>query len=218
MKSIAPKKIQINKNQTMIFGSVAVASIMLSASIVISQGLWKQSRYYGKVIDKKETALQTLQTNEDEVRKLTDSYNTFNQQSPNLMGGNIDGTGERDGPNANLVLGALPNTYDFPALVSSVEKMLVGYSVDGIVGTDDSLSQAGNSSNQPVEIPLSFSVTTDYTRIKELLGSFDKSIRPFAITRLDLSGTGATMKADISAKTYYQPSTSLKITEEVVKK
>lgn len=217
MKNITPKKIQIDKNQTTIFIAVAIAAVITVLALVLSRGLWSRSRYLSKVIDKKEKAVKQLEDNKVAVNDLKRYYDEFDGQQTNLMGGSRLGSGERDGSNGSLILNALPNSYDFPALTSSVEKMLSGYAIEGIVGVDDSVAQSNPKSSGVIEMPFSFNVNTSYDDLKKLVSSFDKSIRPFSITKMELSGNNSVVKAEIFAKTYYQPNTSLKITEETVK-
>ncbi len=217
MKDISSKKVQIDKGQATIFATVAIASVVTIFSLVSSKSLWSNSRYLAKVIDKKETARDQLEENKATIGELTKAYEKFDNQETNLMGGSKNGTTDRDGSNGTLILNALPNTYDFPALASSIEKMLAGYQIDSITGSDDIIAQSSSAQAQATEIPFSFTVTTNYSELKRLVGSFDKSIRPFSLTKIEFSGNGDALKVDIAAKTYYQPNTSLKITEETVK-
>jgi len=210
------KRAAVDKNQTVIFAVVAIASVVVVVSLMIAKGLWSQSSYLGKVADKKEAAVKQLEENKVAVSSLTQAYEQFNEQSPNLLGGTPDGTGPRDGTNSTLILDALPNTYDFPALASSLEKLLVGYTIESIGGNDDSLAQANAAVGMPVEMPFSFDVSTSYDGFKQLLDTFNKSIRPFNIVRLELTGVNTNLQVGVEAKSYYQPDTGMQITSEVV--
>ncbi len=210
------KRAAVDKNQTTIFALVAVASVITVGALMVSKGLWSQSAYLGKVADKKEIAVQQLEENKIAVAALEESYEKFDTQNPNLLGGTPEGTGPRDGSNSTLILDALPNTYDFPALTSSIEKLLFGYSIEGIGGSDDVVAQQEAAEGSPVEIPFSFDVTTSYTGFKDLLKTFDLSIRPFNLVRIELDGTNSLLEVGVNGKTYYQPDTGMKITSEVV--
>lgn len=211
------KKSKVDKNKNTIFAVVAISSVVTVGALVTSKALWSQSSYYNKVADKKSVALKQLEENKKNIDKLTESYNKFNDEKvPNLLGGNpMGGDSVRDVPNSTLILDALPDKYDFPALVASLEKMLIGYRIDSIGGSDTSLSQSADT-GAPVETPINFAVTTNYNGLTQLLSSFDRSIRPFHILKLDLSGANDALKISVDAKTYYQPETTVKITEEVV--
>lgn len=215
-KQKGAKQAAVDKNQTTIFAVVAIASVITVGSLMVAKGLWSQSSYLGKVADKKEAAVKQLKDNKVAVASLTEAYNKFNEQSPNLLGGTTTGNGPRDGSNGTLILDALPNTYDFPALTSSLERLLVGYLIDGINGSDDSLAQESMPAGVPVEMPFTFDVSTSYDGFKQLLDSFNKSIRPFNIVKLELSGVNSDLKVTVEAKSYYQPDAGLEITSEVV--
>jgi len=137
------------------------------------------------------------------------------------LGGNPIGTGEQDGDNAKLVLDALPSKYDFPALVTSLEKIFNGQGVqiESIGGTDDEIAQGSSSSSapQPVPVPFQFSVTGDYNKIKKAIGALEKSIRPIQIQAMQLTGSEQKMTLTVTAQTYYQPEKNLNIRTEVVK-
>lgn len=210
------KRIQVDKNQSTILIFVGISAVITVLALVVSRALWTQSRYIAKVVDKKELALDQLEKNKEEVTKLTQAYNQFDEQSPNMIGGDKGGPSSVDGSNSTIVLDALPNKYDFPALASSLESMLIGYDVDSIAGTDDAITM---NSNPPTgvtpEIPFSFSVSTDYMGLVNLLNTFDSSIRPFSAKSLELTA-GKGLKVTYTGKTYYQPDIGLKITKEMV--
>lgn len=210
------KQAAVDKNQATIFAVVAIASVITVGSIMIAKGLWTQSSYLGRVAGKKEAAVKQLESNKVAVSSLTEAYQQLNNQSPNLLGGTPDGLGPKDGSNSTLILDALPNTYDFPALASSLEKLLFGYNIENIGGSDDSIAQQELGAGSPVEIPFSFGVTTSYDGLKQLIDTFDKSIRPFQIVQLDVEGTNSDLKVNVQAKTYYQPDTGMQITTEAV--
>lgn len=211
------KHLQVDKAKTMIFVIVAAASVVTVGSLMISRSLWQNTSYMGKVAEKRESARDQLEKNKVAVAALAESYQALVDENPNLLGGVPDGQGERDGNNATLILDALPNKYDFPALASSLEKLLTGYSINGIEGVDDSIIQQTAEASGPVDMPFGVEVVTTYDSFKNLIGSFRRSIRPIAISKLELSGTNAALQVSIEAKTFYQPQLGLQITEESVR-
>src|SRR5690606_5550723 len=125
-------------------------------SLVISKGFISQGNYLRKVNGIKGDAVEQLENNKAAVEELTKAYESFTSQNPNLLGGNPGSQDDRGGSNADLVLDALPSKYDFPALASSIEKLLSAYSIRNISGIDDSLAQQEVSgASGPVEIPFS---------------------------------------------------------------
>ena len=212
-KPATAKRAQLDTNKTVIFATIAVASIVVVASLVIGKGVWSRANYLGKVAGEKEEALKQLESNKEALTELKASYEEFNEQNPNLIGGSPDATGGNNGTNSALVLDALPSKYDFPALTASVEKLLTGYTLNSITGTDDALAQSSNTASGVVEIPISINIAADYTGFKNLIDVLNRSIRPFHITKLNLSGNNTNLQVDMDIMTYYQPEQALMITK-----
>lgn len=210
------KRVRLDKDKSQLFIIVSVAAVITVGSIVVARALWSQGNYLQKVAGIKTDAKQQLEENKAAVASLTEAYGTFINQDPNLLGGRKDGDTDRDGDNGVLVLDALPSSYDFPAVASSLEKLLAGYSINSIAGTDDSAAQATLAGGVPVEIPFMLSVRANYEGFKELSGRFNRSIRPIHITSLELSGSNSELDIDILGKTFYQSEHGLQITEEQV--
>lgn len=207
-------------NSTIVISTTAAAFIVVFA-LVAGKSLIGQVGYQNKVIDAKETALAQLQADLDARDSLQASYTDFVAENPNVLGGNPEGTGEKDGDNAKLVLDALPSKYDFPALTSSVEKLVGSQNLKilGISGTDQEAAQTGKQTSpnpQPVAMPFQMQVSGAYPSIQSLVDVFQRSIRPFQIQTMELSGDESSMNATITAQTFFSPEKNLEITEEVV--
>ncbi len=219
---LSSKKVQIDKSQATIVVIAAAAIFVTVFSLVSAKALWTQRSYQEKVITKKEKARDQLETNNNAVKDLVLAYKSFAVSSPNIIDGNPTGTGERDGDNARIVLDALPSKYDFPALTTSIEKMLIDrkFLITSISGTDDEVAQSTVSSNGdplPTEIPFQFDVTGSAVTVQDLLESLERSIRPIQVKKITLQGSSSKLNLKIDAKTYYQPEKALNIKEEVVK-
>lgn len=210
------KRLQVDKDKTKTLVILAIAAALTVFALVTAKGLWSRASYLSKVNGKKEQAVKQLKSNQDSVASLRDSYRKFVDQNPNLLGGNIEGNSDRDGDNGTLVLDALPSKYDFPALASSLEKLLSGYDITGITGTDDIAAHASATPGAPMEIPFSFSVQTDYNGFKQLTRTMNRSIRPFHFTTLDMTGSNNGMTVSLQGKTFYQLEQGVEITEETV--
>ncbi len=129
-------------NSTMVI-AVGVAAVLATFSLVSARSLIIKRSYQARVISQQEKARDQLKKNIEAVSTLKTSYEGFVERNPNLIGGSITGTGEQDGDNAKIVLDALPSKYDFPGLVSSLEKILKdrNYNIKSISGTDEETSQ-----------------------------------------------------------------------------
>lgn len=214
------KHAQINKANATMVTIIAVASFLVVFSLVASKALTSQWAYQGRVIKEKQKAVDQLKTNVKAVDSLVASYSAFVNQPENLIKGNSAGKGDRDGNNARLVLDALPSKYDFPGLTSSIEKLLSGYTINSIEGSDDEVNQAQNkaaATPEPVQIPFSISVNSSYANSKLLVLTLERSIRPIQIQKIELNGADANLQTIIDGITYYQPEKSLNIKTKVVK-
>lgn len=222
MPQFSTKRIAIDKAYATILIAIGVATFITMFSLVASKGLYSQMRYQSKVSSKKQKALKTLKDNLQSADQLITSYKAFADETTNVLGGNPKGDGPNDGDNSRIVLDALPSKYDFPALTTSIEKLLKdnGFSITSITGNDDEVAQSAQDSSedpQPVKMPFSIEVTTSPQRGKELIQLFEKSIRPMQVQQLELESQNGQLKVTLSANSFYQPEKSLNVTSEVVK-
>jgi hypothetical protein len=225
MANAAPntKRALIDKANTRIVVYVSVAAFILVFSLVATKTLIGQAAYQNRIISKKRVAVNQLKTDISASSQLQSAYNAFVGTTQNSIGGDPNGDGPQDGNNAKIVLDALPSSYDFPGLTTSLEGLLTsqsGVSIDSISGTDEEVSEGNNvlsSAPTPQPIPFSVSLTGDYGSMQGVVGTFERSIRPIQIQTLDLNGTGADLSMTITAQTYYQPAKALNIRKVEVK-
>lgn len=220
-KPLSFKRMQISKANTTMVASVAVAIFVFIFSIFAAKALLAQRSYYSRVISKKDTAKKQLAQNIQARDALETSYKAFMSNiGENIIDGNPTGEGERDGDNARIVLDALPSKYDFPALATSIEKLLTNQAliIEGISGSDDELAQQALEVDTPtpIDIPFNLAVGGDYAAIQALTEKLSLSIRPVHILRMALAGSDGSLKLELSAKTYYQPEKKINIKLEEV--
>lgn len=213
------KRILIDKNNATMVIIISVMAFVTVFSLVASNAILSQRSYQAKVIDEKKKALKQLKTNNEAATKLIAAYKVFVSPSENIIGGSSTGTGERDGDNAKIVLNALPSKYDFPALATSLENILIkqNLNIEGITGIDDEVAQSGTKTVEPVEMPFQISVKGTYDGAQALSDIFQRSIRPIVINKISLEGEDSSLNIVIAAKTYYQPEKVINITTKVVK-
>ncbi|HEY8999440.1 MAG TPA: hypothetical protein VIM53_03965 [Candidatus Saccharimonadales bacterium] len=217
--SLTKRSLITKANRTMVTAT-GVAAFLVVFSLVASNTLFSQMLYQNRVISAKRTAKNQLVSDLSARDSLVNSYKTFVSPQTNLIGGNSDGSGAKGGDNAQLVLDALPSQYDFPALATTLEKLLTSDNLQilSITGTDEELSQqsASNGSSAPIPMPFQFEVSGSYQSIQSMIASFESSIRPFQVQTIQLAGTEGSMTATVSAQTFYQPGVTLNITNKVV--
>lgn len=219
--SSTTKRSLIDKANSTMFASIAIAAFLVIFCLVSANTLISQANYQNKIISAKGQAVDQLQDNLEARDSLVTSYKAFVDTQTNVLGGNPTGAGPLDGDNAKLVLDALPSKYDFPALATSLEQMINSQNlqIQSIAGTDQEVEQqkdaAGNPA--PVAMPFEVQVTGSYDAIQGLVGLMDRSIRPFQIQTMELSGSQSTMMATITAVTYYMPEKSFNVSTEVIR-
>jgi hypothetical protein len=219
--SFTKRSLITKANSTMVLATGAAAFILVFAAVA-SRTLINQASYQNRVISTKKKALATLKSDLAARDSLVASYKSFVGTPQNVLGGNPDGSGDQDGDNAKIVLDALPSKYDFPALATSLEKIInsQGLTIMSIAGTDEEVTQSANQSEaepQPIAMPFQVQVSGSYSAIQNLVNAFGRSIRPFQVQKIEISGDEGSMSATIDAQTFYQPEKSLNIRTEVVK-
>ncbi len=214
------KHLQVDKANAVVVASSALAMFVVIFSIVACRALLSQRSYQSRVITAQEAAVKQLHDNVKAVDKLKQSYAQFTGQPTNILGANASGPGDSDGDNAKIILDALPSKYDFPALATSLEKILIdrNIKIDSITGTDDEIAQdASHDSTVPIEMPFSISVTSSYDSLQGLLDIMQRSIRPINIQALSFSGKNSSLQMNLTAATYYLPEKQLIFPTKVIK-
>ncbi|HEY4161092.1 MAG TPA: hypothetical protein VGM08_03460 [Candidatus Saccharimonadales bacterium] len=225
MADAAPsiKRLMIDKANARIVAYVSVAAFILVFSLVATKTLVSQAAYQNRIIGAKRKAVTQLHNDITATTALKSSYDAFTSQPQNAIGGNPDGTGPQDGDNAKIVLDALPSSYDFPGLTTSLDNLLSaqqGVAINSISGTDDEVAQSANessSSPQPEPMPFSVSVSGNYASMQNVIGVFERSIRPIQLQTLQITGSNNALIMNVTAQTYYQPAKSLNINEKTVR-
>lgn len=218
---LSSKRLQVNKSNATISLIIGLASFFVVFSLIGARGLLVRSSYQSGVIEEKEKAADQLKANIESVDQLLSAYQEFVQEPVNIIGGTAVGTGDRDGDNARIILDALPSSYDYPALTTSLEKMVTsqGLKFDNITGIDDEVAQAEpDTENKPIEMPFEIAVMGGYDSQTRLIDLFDRSIRPLKTSVLTLTaeGEGGEVKLEIKGTSYYVPEKKLNITKKDV--
>lgn len=220
---LSTKRLAISKANAQMVGVIGAAAFITVFCLIASKSVFSQNQYQGRVTKQKEIAYKQLKDNLAAFDNLVASYKQFDSKSTNVIGGSKDGGGDNDGSNSKIILDALPTTYDFPALTSSVEKILTDkhLKISSITGTDDQIAQQTNTSSatpQPVDMPFSFNTTSiTYDAVQDLMKTLQQSVRPLQVDTMNLTGGASNMSLNVTAHTYYQPGKTVNISTKVVK-
>lgn len=205
------KHVAIDKAAKTIISVITIAAVVLVFSLIGGRQLIIKLKHQNAVISAKKEAKNRLQENIKSTKTLEAAYKTFEEKAPSVLG-----TPDK---NSKIILDALPSKYDFPALTSSLEKILSlnTYTERSIEGTDDEITQSSSAAATLVEMPFILSTKGTYDNILKLINDFDRSIRPLHILSLEFDGGEGSMTVTIKAKTYYQTEERLEITTEEIK-
>ncbi|MCA9349374.1 hypothetical protein KC878_04535 [Candidatus Saccharibacteria bacterium] len=210
---LSVKRLIVSRDQARTVLTIALTASVIAFCAVGSRVYFAKMRHQGRVIDAKQDTLQQLKDNIDVANKLEAAYTTFDSANESVLG-NPDET------NSRIVLDALPSKYDFAAVLTSVEKILSygTYTVNRIEGIDQELEALQESATpEPVEIPLTISVSTNYKGAQQLLNDLYRSIRPMNIQKVGLSGSDDSLNLEIDLFTYYQPEKKLDVSTKEIK-
>ena len=215
----SPKRQLINKANQKVVVVTSLAAFVVIFCLVASKALFSQMLYQNRIVSSKKATLSQLKTDYSAAQNLETAYQAFVSTPQNVLGGNPSGTGPNDGDNGKIVLDALPGQYDFPALATSLNKLLSGQGVkiQSIIGTDDEVAQSQQQQTAtpaPVPIPFQVSAGGNYQAIVNTVKTFEASIRPIQVQTMTLSGDDANLSLTLGAQTFYQPQKTFSLTKE----
>lgn len=202
---------------------LAVSSALVVFALISAKGFLGEIAYQRRVVNEKNKTVKQLEENIKNIDSLVAQYEIFAKQDPNILGGSKNGIGTKDGDNPRIVLDALPSKYDYPGLVSSLERMVNtrGLTFEGIDGTDQEVQEAekgASPSPTPVEIVVSVSILGGYPSIQDFFKDLQNSIRPFNVSSMKLTASqSGSMKLEAGLTTYYQPTKNLSVDSRVIK-
>lgn len=202
------KRTLISKDNARMMFAVTAAAVVFVVGVVLARALWSQMQYQNRVIAAKTTARDNLQANVKALQSLASKYSDFDK-------GTI--------VNSKVVLNALPSKYDFPALAASVEKLVntqtgsSRYKLESFGGSDLAATAEGQSGDpKPVAMPFSIEISGNYEALKQFVLDLERSIRPFKVTSMQISGADETLRASMQVETYYQPVKTFEVTSRTV--
>lgn len=222
VKEITSKRMLVDKASQQVLITAGIAAFVVIFCLVASYSLFGQMMFQNRVASAKKNTLNQLKSNITAVSSLKESYDNFTSASPNVIGGVPGGTTQQDGDNGKIILDALPSKYDFPALATSLEKLMSsqGVQINSISGTDDEVAQSAVSSSstpQPVPMPFEFTATGSYDSIKNLSSALEASIRPIQVQSMTVTSTNDGLTLTVKGQSYYQPEKIFAVGTQVIK-
>lgn len=218
------KRQQIDNASRSMFIWVAIAAVAVSVCVVMAQFLFQKWSYNTRVLNVKYAAADTLKKNIVNAKQLQEAVNNLvsNQDLASVKT-------NTDDPNTQSVLDALPSKFDPTALGTSLQQAILsrsGVAIEGITvpsdegGTSTTTTDGGSvpeTDATPKEMKFEITVSGSYDKIRNMMLDLERTIRPMKVTSITLNGDDSAMTAAIAGVTYYQPSKSAQIKQEVVK-
>ncbi len=198
INAFSAKRLGIKKANTVVFAAVAAAAVVMAIALVLLNFMWSLRGFNNRVIEARQEALTGLESNIANLEPLKRNFFALDQ----------------DKINSQIVLDALPSTYDFPALATSVDKQVRadGLTLRSFTGDDESATAAASEVDPlAVEMPFVLTVEGSYNDLVTLIKNFEKTIRPMVIDSIELSGTDSALRAEIRMHTFYQPAVDLNV-------
>jgi cell division protein FtsL len=217
------KRAQIAKANKVMFISVAIASAVLSLSVVCSYFLIQKLVFNEKILSEKQHTVSTLYNDNSVINQLTNNIRALNSNQSL-----ISNQTETDGQPIQVILDALPSSSNSLALGASLQssKLLLGVSglnVESLSMNDTSANNSTTvtsvaSSSSANSIGFSFTVTaTDNKSFYDALVKLENSIRIINIQTIDIQAGSTTNTMTVNGVAYYQPSKTLNLYNKVVK-
>lgn len=211
------KRQQIKAANKTVFMWVIIAAAVIGIASVASEFLLRQFFFNMEVIGQKQ----------ETERILKDNLVTYGELRKNIekliANENLGVLKKGDNSNAlQVIIDSLPTEDNQAAFAASMQSEVLsrsGVVIDGFgVGAGSSGSDAGviPTTSTAQQMPFNFSITGQYAQVIQALRDIERSVRPIDIQQLKLEGNDQSLKATISAVTYYQPTKHVKI--EKVKK
>lgn len=221
---ISTLSIKFDKSNSNLYLIIIVSVVVTIFSLTSTKALLDQASYQRRVINARQATVKQLRANLQDAKSLVEQYAIFNSGTANAIGGKNSSDPNvvpPDGDNARIILNALPSNYDFPALISSMAKILADDQIGtpSVGGNDQSvqIDSSPQADTSPIAIPLTIGGTSDYSSVQKLVRDLERSTRPFDITSLQLHGSNSNMSLSLEVNTYFQPAKKLNLSDKEVK-
>jgi hypothetical protein len=203
---------------------IAIASALVGIAVVVSIFLAQKLIFNEKVLAEKQKTVSTLEKNNKIIPSLQDSIRVLdtNEALKSVKANETDQT-------IQVILDALPATANSNALGASLQnKLLAGIQgltidtlqVDPVIGVetavDDSTVTAGTEGETENAITFQFKVTGGQDALKQVLTNLERSIRTVEVLSVRIETLGSTQEMTVSARAFYEPKTTLVLTEKKV--
>lgn len=231
------KRAQISKANRVMFIWVACASIIVSASVVVTIVLVQKGIHNQKAISKLNDTVKIIKENNGSVKDLESAIRALGSNesllalransTDNALQVILDALPADSNPSA---LGASLQLKLFPADIQVVSMEVTPVSIDVSAteetavdtdGADSKSTETATTPTAPVSttgaIAFRFTVEGDALQLKTVLERLEKSIRTIQVTRIFIESSGDKQSLTVEGEAYYQPTKTLQLTNLDVK-
>lgn len=216
--ALVKRQLIAKANRTM-FLWVVGASIIVGASVVSSVFMVNKFIFNQQVINAKNDTVRVLAENNKVVGELQNNVRLLSTNSDLAAAKAFDSE-----ETIRVVLDALPDTLNTPALGASIQRVvnipdvdLDSLSFEDATTTDAAGGTAATATTSAVAIPFSMKlVAKNIDAAGKALNRLEKSIRAINITssKMEINNSGVTLT--ITAEAYYQPPVTLDLPTKTI--
>ncbi len=227
--AIRKRQLIAKANQTM-FIAVAIASVIIGLTSVLTTFLVREMMFNFKVLEAQNASIKTLENNLINVKDLESKMEELQTNSALLSS-----RAEVENNALRVVIDALPSFENSAALGASISDKLLnvpGIKIESItvdtsastaessMAMEGSISEDGTelSGPRPQPIEFSFTVTSDSPEnILNVIKNLERSIRTINITSFKLDQNTGNMSLAINAQAFYLAQAEVVLREKVIK-
>lgn len=211
---------QVDKTGRTMFVWVAIASMLISVSGVVSYSLYQRAEYNARVQKQLSETASNLENNNKIVEGLSNSI-----RERNTSAALVSTPRSGDAEPLTAILDALPAQPNSLALGASLEQKLLN--VDGVtIESSEAAPVADDSAGDTTgdtavsgdnTISFSFRVTaSNMTAIRDVLRNLERSIRVMDLTTITVEQQGSSVTLSASGIAYYLPEAQVKLDKKTV--
>jgi hypothetical protein len=177
-KRLSAKAVQISKDQSQLLITVIVATLLSVFCLFSVKNLVAKSIYQGRVISARHKSADQIKTDIRNANTLVAQYKDvfIGDNGQNIIGGKNDANVYAippNGDNGRIVIDALPTSYNFPALLTSLQQMMNSNNLgsQSIGGTDQTATADNSPSGSPKpdkksKVPTAENISTSFPDVK----------------------------------------------------
>lgn len=200
-KALEKKTLSAN-NYVAVMALIAIAAIVVTGYIATILG--KEVILQTKLIAKKYDAQRKYETKVENSKALIERYQQL-------------------GPTRDLIEHALPNTPDFPQVVSLIEfagkssgvrVITISPDASGATASDTTANAIGA---EPQTVRFGLDIEGSYGRVVAFMQNLELSARPMKVIEADFKGSDSTLKVSLVVETAYQVKSSIEDPEKEIR-